>query len=125
MSLFPDWSDTQTKTCVYCKENKPLTEYKKHPGYRDKLDIRCTTCIKERKKIVESLRKVSPPKTDQCECCGKKKVTLVLDHCSINNTFRGWICGNCNKGLGMLGDNQEGLEKAIEYLKRKRDVESI
>jgi hypothetical protein len=102
-----------------------LTEYKKHPGYRDKLDIRCTTCIKERKKIVESLRKVSPPKTDQCECCGKKKVTLVLDHCSINNTFRGWICGNCNKGLGMLGDNQEGLEKAIEYLKRKRDVESI
>ena len=114
-SLFPD-EKIKTKCCVYCGVEKPLTEYQNHPGYKDKLDIRCNPCIKSRKKIVENLRKNAPPKPNSCECCGKENVTLVLDHCSKTNTFRGWICGNCNKGLGMLGDNVEGLLKALDYL---------
>jgi hypothetical protein len=106
----------ETKICVYCKEEKPLSEFKSHPGYRDKLDIRCNCCIKSRRKIVQNLRKTAPPKPEFCECCGKTGITLVLDHCSVTNIFRGWICGNCNKGLGMLGDTMDGLLKAVKYL---------
>jgi len=122
MTLFDDEEIIKTKKCVYCKEDKPISEYQSHPGYKDKLDIRCIPCVKKRKKIVEDLRKSSPQKPEQCECCGKKDTTLVLDHCPINNTFRGWICGNCNKGLGMLGDNKEGLLKALSYLKGNKNA---
>ena len=112
----------KTKICVYCAKEKPLSEFQNHPGYKDKLDIRCNCCIKSRKKIVEDLRKTAPSKPEACECCGKKGITLVLDHCSIKNTFRGWICGNCNKGLGMLGDTMEGLLKATNYLSGNKNA---
>lgn len=39
-----------------------------------------------------------------------------LDHDKNTMLPRGFLCGRCNKGLGLLGDNVEGLEKALEYL---------
>lgn len=58
---------------------------------------------------------------DRCELCGgppNGHGSLHLDHCHETNRFRGWLCSNCNHGLGKLGDNIEGLQRAIEYLKR-------
>ena len=60
--------------------------------------------------------KTAPPKPDFCECCHTADRKLVLDHDHITGQFRGWICGNCNKGIGNLGDNVNGLEMAIKYL---------
>ena len=48
----------------------------------------------------------------------------MLDHCHETNQFRGWICRNCNTGIGNLGDNVEGLENAIRYLKRNKEHET-
>ena len=55
-----------------------------------------------------------------CECCGDApgKQPLNLDHDHETGKFRGWLCVNCNTGLGKFGDNIAGLEKAIEYLSR-------
>lgn len=57
-----------------------------------------------------------------CECCGKlpteTKPKLVIDHCHSTGKFRGWICDTCNRGIGMLGDNQEGVSRALHYLQR-------
>ena len=66
----------KTKTCVYCKEDKILSEFQKHPGYKDKLDIRCSSCIKERLKIVKELKKNAPEKPKKCQCCGKENITI-------------------------------------------------
>lgn len=41
-----------------------------------------------------------------------------IDHCHITGIVRGFLCGKCNKGLGLLGDNAEGLTKALEYLQK-------
>jgi len=40
----------------------------------------------------------------------------VLDHDHETGAFRGWLCRNCNSGLGFLGDNAEGLGGALMYL---------
>jgi hypothetical protein len=32
--------------------------------------------------------------------------------------FRGWLCDPCNRSLGVLGDNIEGLVKCINYLNK-------
>jgi len=47
---------------------------------------------------------------------GKGNATMCFDHDPATHTFRGWLCQSCNVGLGNLGDNVEGVTKAIEYL---------
>lgn len=57
------------------------------------------------------------PMPELCERgCGRK--AICLDHCHSSNKFRGWLCRQCNCGIGMLGDSIEGLKAGIEYLTR-------
>jgi hypothetical protein len=57
------------------------------------------------------------PPPAHCELCGKTSTrNLCLDHDHQNGRFRGWLCGNCNSGLGKLGDTSEALMKALAYL---------
>lgn len=61
------------------------------------------------------------PTPINCECCGRKLEggrKTHLDHCHETGAFRGWLCGSCNLGIGSLGDNIEGIELALAYLKR-------
>lgn len=54
-----------------------------------------------------------------CEICGdppKSGKRLSVDHCHKMNKFRGYLCGNCNTGLGMFRDNIKLLEEAQRYL---------
>jgi hypothetical protein len=61
----------------------------------------------------------SPP---LCELCGRppRSRALNLDHCHGTGEFRGWLCSNCNRGIGMLGDTAISLVRALDYL-IKRD----
>lgn len=65
-----------------------------------------------------------------CELCGAMK-PLHVDHdhscCpvapgkrarSCGNCIRGFVCGPCNRGLGLFFDNIDALERAVAYLKR-------
>lgn len=54
----------------------------------------------------------------KCACCGAtESKQWCVDHCHETGVVRGILCNLCNTGLGKLGDNVEGLEKALEYLK--------
>lgn len=44
------------------------------------------------------------------------KHNLVVDHCHDSGRFRGLLCNNCNRGLGLFKDSTESLKRAIEYL---------
>jgi len=59
------------------------------------------------------------PEPRECECCGRtSKRHLALDHCHETGVFRGWLCFDCNTGVGKLGDNEQGLLRALKYLRR-------
>jgi len=56
-----------------------------------------------------------------CECCGAaftdtQRNMKCIDH--SDDLIRGIICNNCNRGLGLLGDNLEGVKNATIYLER-------
>lgn len=110
--------------CVYCQQVKNLSEFPPHSRYRLGVDDRCRNCIKEHTLVRKKLKLSAPEKPLICECCGKipkihpktGKPTWCLDHNHINNEFRGWLCDRCNSGIGKLGDNIEGLVKALNYL---------
>lgn len=120
-------------TCNSCKQHKPHYAYspsalsflrkekgKSHGGGGA---IWCKECQSTYSKGKYLAEKNAPPKPKQaapCDCCGeiKEPSKLHLDHDHITLAFRGWVCRNCNTGLGSLGDTVEGLEKALAYLKK-------
>jgi len=116
-----------TKPCLYCKEEKPLSEFPLNKTHHDGHDNRCKVCKAKRFKEVAELRKTAPPITTHCECCGKeyvqqptkRKDSLCLDHDPVKGTFRGWICRQCNTAIGLLGDNLDGVKKAVSYLQNR------
>jgi hypothetical protein len=60
------------------------------------------------------------PAPDRCECCGKPdKRHLNADHDKTTGLFRGWLCFACNVGIGKLGDNYDGVLRALRYLGEK------
>ena len=59
----------------------------------------------------------------RCEICGIEekaapKGTFHIDHDHETCKPRGMLCSSCNCGLGLLGDNLNGLLRAVNYLQR-------
>lgn len=52
-----------------------------------------------------------------CAICRESPIHAI-DHDHQTGKFRGLLCGNCNKGIGLLRDNKSILQRAIDYLKR-------
>ena len=46
---------------------------------------------------------------------------LECDHNHKTYKFRGWLCNNCNSGMGRFGDEIENLEQAIKYLRNTNE----
>lgn len=51
-----------------------------------------------------------------CGICGSSR-RLCVDHCHVTGSVRGLLCTTCNTAIGKLGDNVDGLLKAVAYLK--------
>tara|TARA_R110001606_G_scaffold1563_1_gene5835 strand:+ start:138 stop:533 length:396 start_codon:yes stop_codon:yes gene_type:complete len=114
--------DTTLKSCSKCGEEKHLDLYNKKLSVSG-VDIKqsyCKACQAEHGRDIKVIHKTAPPRPETCDCCCKATSTLILDHDHGTGKFRGWLCYRCNSGIGQLGDDMVGLEKAISYL-RKHD----
>tara|TARA_R110001599_G_C12144722_1_gene650932 strand:- start:628 stop:1038 length:411 start_codon:yes stop_codon:yes gene_type:complete len=120
------WDTYDGMECPTCKETKPVSEYYVRPdGKHSGSHRNCKDCYKKNSNVVYGLRKENPYPYENpvCECCGIESHSdvLCLDHCHIEKVFRGWLCRSCNTGIGSLGDDIEGLEKGLTYLKGHYD----
>ena len=133
----PEADDINFKVCIKCNQPKELKQFsyrETYSGPRGLKSLRseCKKCRYEKKRIVALLREQYPRPTSQkykCPCCSKTEKELrtgnrwgdksvwVLDHNHLTEKFRGWICANCNIGLGRFNDDITRLKKAIKYLK--------
>ena len=66
-----------------------------------------------------------------CQICGSEGFSmskredsekLCIDHCHNTGIVRGKLCHNCNRALGLLGDDTDILRKAITYLERAETI---
>jgi hypothetical protein len=91
-------------------------KYKAEKGEQKRAQNR----ISRRRKL--GLPEPTRPEPANCECCGRARSSmhssLALDHDHVTGEFRGWLCYRCNSALGKLGDNVDGLLRAMEYLER-------
>lgn len=106
--------------CKNCNENQESTEYNWiSRGKENKMVLNSRTCRKcsnHNQNVVARLKKENPkPENSKCACCGDV-AKLVCDHNHNNDEFRGWLCEPCNTGIGKLGDDMDGLRRAMAYL---------
>ena len=118
---------SDTKICSHCQEEKNISFYgtvnSDNYGRLFTKTI-CNTCSAHHQKIIKKHKeKYGPTKPNQCMICDKE-TTLQLDHCHETHAFRGWLCVNCNVGLGRL-DNETLLIKALEYTHKNPIPEPI
>ncbi len=119
-----------SKVCIKCNRDLPLSFYSKNSG-RPYLRSECKQCNYSLQKIRDRLRKNQsyPDEDYKCPIClrGASEVkgqgnqinsAWALDHCHENDTFRGWLCHNCNRSLGGFYDDKEFLQRAIDYLEQ-------
>lgn len=119
------------KKCSQCKEMLPYRYFGSNRAKSLGLSCTCKKCEKEGRDVLKVLHKNHPlqnPEEYKCTICNRSKEDIYtgskqsenpwrLDHCKINNEFRGWICDSCNTGLGKFRDDPDVLEKALKYLK--------
>ena len=124
--------------CIKCDVRQPLYNFQKPRPTITKttgeIKRTCNSCRSGHKKIIRKLKEENPY-PDEDYCCpicsrdveelsrhGKSKMsTWVLDHCHDTNTFRGWVCSHCNRGLGGFQDDLTIARKAVKYLKRHKE----
>lgn len=118
-SLLPAWfvADKGSKhgyrnLCIPCA----IKRNNKHPKQKDwKTDHQ----TKKRYGVDVDTYNARMAAQTSCEICGKTE-DLCYDHCHDTMQFRGVLCRGCNRSLGQLGDNLEGILKVVKYLEKDK-----
>ena len=142
----------ETMKCSKCDEVKPLTEFGNNQstntggdGFKRPECKKCTSKAgKGKNKAFKLAGKPNYPEVGTaCDRCGKpprpatkvnaRPKKLVFDHGHVSLKHRGWLCDNCNRAMGMLGDDELGMltstlyiakgeERAPEYIKKVEEL---
>ena len=100
------------KVCYKLKQKRPSPEQRKDYYLRRGFDI----SLNEYSEMLEAQNHV-------CCICHRpppenRKKYLAVDHNHTTGKVRGLLCDNCNRGLGLFGDNAKTLRKAADYLEQ-------
>ena len=121
------------KTCSKCKLELSDLDFSPSSGGKY-LRPECKSCAKKLAKRREELKNQFgyPDSNYICPICLKTEKELkgtggnasiwVVDHNHDTDDFRGHLCHNCNRGLGVFQDSIERLERAIKYLSSSSSV---
>tara|TARA_B110000503_G_C7123040_1_gene403338 strand:- start:288 stop:947 length:660 start_codon:yes stop_codon:yes gene_type:complete len=112
---------------AYYEKNKEKIKAQSK-AYKEKNKGRFTNWVRARNlksRYGISLHEYNLMLTEQkgkCACCGihqnELPYKLYVDHDHDTGLIRGLLCSNCNTSIGKLGDNIEGLMKALNYLEK-------
>ena len=130
-----------TRVCATCGTEKPFAEFNKDSRKKYGIRYNCRLCERNRMKIYDSSdagqkrMRVGRWKKQgiqithdeyvemyarlqgKCQICGVKLSSLCVDHDHKTGKIRGLLCRPCNIGVSALGESEQVMSKAIEYLK--------
>ena len=109
-------SETTGRKCTKCGQVKSLDSFSVDNSRSGWRRTECKQCFRRISRGLSKVKKTAPPKPNACQLCGDANRELVLDHCHHTETFRGWICARCNRGIGSFSDDISNLQQAILYL---------
>lgn len=129
------------KTCTRCLESKEDSDFyliKRPPPRKPTLYRHCKTCHKEVSKenkaysknwelqkkygiTLEEYEEQVTLRENYCDICCEKVKTLHVDHNHNTGKIRGYLCGSCNRGIGLLKDKSAICRSAAGYLEKHGD----
>ena len=112
---------TNLKVCNRCRKSLSLDRYHYARHQTCGLQPLCKDCCSAYSRDLRYVHSIAPKRDYACNCCGYESDKLQLDHDRHTLQFRGWLCSKCNTGIGKLGDNIQGLNKALAYLRKVED----
>ena len=131
----------QKKKCVRCGLVKDIDDFHKRKT-GNSYSSYCKSCLSTYYKDYHTrnptatrkvwLLRLFPTITDEqilhifslcrgvCDICGRRLIgsSKHLDHKGL--ILRGWVCGSCNRGLGLFGDDPDRLRKAADYVENAK-----
>lgn len=135
-----------TKICSKCKEKKSVDKFYKHVncagGIRPNCKVCCNADCKDRlardpllnrrhhlrRKFGIDHKRYEEILSGQgggCAICGstlsRNGQRLAIDHDHETGVIRGVLCDKCNRGIGLLNDSPELLQRAREYLMKAKN----
>ena len=129
-----EWCKNEYKLCNKCNISLPLTQFGFNTSGQDPFDKNgyrlrrgdCIDCNKHLAKGKNEARKIAKesgipykaPDGTACEICNRQSQNIVFDHHHEKNIFRGWLCNECNRSIGMLGENTESILKVLNYMNK-------
>ena len=130
-----------TKTCTRCSTERNIKEFDKHKYGRRNT---CKYCRQAVNRAAYQTKKNSPElkasnharqikvqygisieqynemlkrQNGVCKICkSENNRRLCVDHCHKTGRIRGLLCDNCNKAMGILGDDPVRLRLCAKYL---------
>ena len=108
--------------CKECHKILPLIAFTSAYARSDgasvlkKLCRECSTILAAER---WAIKKNAPPTPEKCNCCHKNK-KLELDHIHGTTKVRGWLCRDCNSGVGLFEDTLEGVLQGAIYLEKDK-----
>jgi hypothetical protein len=143
----PPKQEVVAKKCSKCSVTKPVEAFytDRRPGRQAKAESWCKACrcsgsqrYYERTRpaqlqyarnywlqdqygiTTEEYNALFEEQRGLCKLCNNKERgtrRLSVDHDHATGRVRGLLCVRCNSALGTLGDNVEGLERALAYVR--------
>ena len=109
------------KRCSTCKVPLPISQFNKSTKTLSGLQPRCrkcSLCYDWKKKFgltLEEARELLQSQGIACIAC-KSEGDLHLDHDHATGKIRGFLCGSCNRALGLLKDDPLIILRLLKYL---------
>ena len=126
----PRESAPDEMACRECRVVKPMDEFVKRSSHPWGRDTRCTVCalaynrarhlrvtLEKYGLTEEQYTALGESQGWACAMCIRNE-PLVFDHCHTTGAFRGLLCHQCNKAIGLLRDDPATLLRGIQYLRR-------
>lgn len=117
----------ETKFCSKCNQYLDKSNFSTASGGKY-LRHECRQCANKFAKERRDLQKIHgyPDDNYVCPIClrdkedilkaGAEKRVWVIDHDHITKKFRGHLCQNCNRGIGVFRDDPEVFKRILNYL---------
>ena len=119
-SLEVEFASNRSGYCRLCWNAYHHTLYHLKKSHPYPVDHRCDICGKSEDEIPVSFGGMGRGNKGKL----KRKTPWRLDHCHETGEFRGFLCHNCNTGLGKFKDDPEILLNAIAYLQGHKQKSS-
>ena len=108
--------------CKECANRLARVHHAHHRANDAQFKVKARNCYTKRKYglTLEQYTDRLAAQNFECGICGKfldyKGHNTHLDHCHKTGKLRGFLCTNCNRGLGHFQDSVVNLENAQLYL---------